>query len=121
MKLCTGGTFSNLYGSGGEVVAHSSVFARHGSSPAISPPFQLRITLIRKMPIENAMRKEDTVMIMLVVAHAGLAYVAMRRGMPSRPSVCMIRKVPLKPMKRVQKFHSPSVRLSRRPVIFGNQ
>src|SRR4029077_2775164 len=121
MKLCTGGTLSKLYGGGGDVVAHSSVFACHGSSPAISPPVQLRMTLIRKMPIEIAIRKEDTVMIMLVVAHAGFAYVAMRRGMPSRPSVCMIRNVPLKPMNRVQKFHSPRFRLSILPVIFGNQ
>jgi len=45
----------------------------------------------------------------------------MRRGMPSRPSVCMIRNVPLKPMNTVQKFHSPSLLLSKRPVIFGNQ
>ena len=62
---------------------------------------------------------------MAVIVLAGLAltfaYVAIRRGMPSRPSVCMIRKVPLNPMNSVQKFHSPSLRLSNRPVIFGNQ
>src|ERR1700682_1707389 len=121
MKLRTGGTRSKLYGGGGDEVAHSSVLPRQGSSPAISPPFQLRTTLIRNSSTEKAMRKDETVMIMFVVAHAGLAYVAMRRGIPSSPSVCMIKKVPLKPMKRVQKFHSPRVRLSILPVIFGNQ
>src|SRR6266851_9677669 len=121
MKLRTGGTRSKLYGGGGEVVAHSRVLAFQGSLPAISPPYQLRMTLMKKRRTENAIRNDDTVMIRLVVAHAGLAYVAMRRGIPSSPSVCMIRKVPLKPTKSVQKFHSPSVRLSRRPVIFGNQ
>src|SRR6266446_5342994 len=121
MKLCTGGTLAKLYGGGGEVVAHSRVLPCHGSSPAISPPFQLRMTLMKKSRTENAIRNDDTVMIMLVVAQAGLAYVAMRRGIPSNPSVCMIRNVPLKPMKSVQKFHSPRVRFRRRPVIFGNQ
>src|SRR5712692_4506807 len=121
MKLRTGGTRSKLYGGGGEVVAHSRVFARHGSLPATSPWFQLRTMLMRKRSTENAIKNDDAVMIRLVAAHAPLLYVAMRRGMPSRPSVCMIRKVPLKPMNRVQKFHSPSVLFKSRPVIFGNQ
>src|SRR5947209_12867551 len=73
MKLRTGGTLSKLYGGGGEVVAHSSVLARQGSLPAISPPYQLRITLMKKSRTENAIRNDDTVMIMLVVAQAGLA------------------------------------------------
>src|SRR4029077_6388089 len=47
MKLRTGGPLSKLYGGGGELVAHSSVFARQGSLPAISPPYQLRITLMK--------------------------------------------------------------------------
>src|SRR5712671_7859011 len=121
MKLWIGGTRSKLYGGGGDVVAHSSVLPCHGSSPAISPPFQLRTTLIRNNRTEKAIKKDETVMIMLVVAQLALAYVAMRRGIPSSPSVCMIRKVPLNPTKSVQKFHSPSLRLSMWPVIFGNQ
>src|SRR5262245_33898237 len=35
--LRTTGTLSKLYSGGGEVVAHSSVHASHGSSPAFSP------------------------------------------------------------------------------------
>src|SRR5215813_11897157 len=35
--LRTSGTVSKLYSGGGEVVAHSSVHASHGSSPACSP------------------------------------------------------------------------------------
>src|SRR5229473_3044959 len=121
MKLRTGGTFAKLYGGGGEVVAPSRVLPCHGSSPAISPLRQLRMTLMKKSSTEKAMRNDDVVMIALVVAQAGLAYVAMRRGIPSKPSVCMIKNVPLKPMNSVQKFHSPSVRLNKRPVILGNQ
>src|SRR5437588_12632977 len=121
MKLRTGGTRSKLYGGGGDVVAHSSVLPCHGSLPAISPWFQLRTMLIRKISTEIAMRNDEMVMIRLVVAHEALAYVAIRRGMPSRPSVCMMRKVPLKPMKVVQKCHSPSFLSSSLPVIFGNQ
>src|SRR5712692_1048222 len=121
MKLRTGGTFAKLYGGGGDVVAHSRVLPCHGSSPAISPLLQLRTMLMKKSSTEKAIRNDDVVMIALVVAQAGLAYVAMRRGIPSSPSVCMIKNVPLKPMKSVQKFHSPRVRFSRRPVILGNQ
>src|SRR6266566_5451617 len=73
MKLRTGGTRSKLYGGGGEVVAHSRVLPCQGSLPAISPWFQLWITLMRNSRIENAIKKDEIVMIMLVVAHAGLA------------------------------------------------
>src|SRR4029077_2086847 len=108
MKLRTGGTRSKLYGGGGEVVAHSSVLACQGSSPATSPPLQLLTMLMMNRPTEMAIRNEEIVMIRFVVAHASLLYVAIRRAMPSRPSVCMIRKVPLNPINKVQKFHSPS-------------
>src|SRR2546430_13565374 len=105
MKLRTGGTRSKLYGGGGDVVAHSSVLPCHGSLPAISPWFQLRTMLIRKTSTEIAMRKDEMVMIRLVVAQEALAYVAIRRGMPSRPSGCMMRKVPLKLVKWVERCH----------------
>src|SRR5205823_2555130 len=36
-RLVVTGTVSKLYGGGGEVVAHSSVQASHGSSPAGAP------------------------------------------------------------------------------------
>src|SRR3979409_176503 len=75
MKLRTGGTRSKLYGGGGDVVAHSSVLPCHGSSPAISPPCQLRTTLMRNSRTENAIRKDEIVMIRLVVPQPGLAYV----------------------------------------------
>src|SRR2546428_11772713 len=107
MKLRAGGTRSKLSGGGGEVVGHSKVLPRHGSLPAISPWPQLWTTLIRSTRIENAMRNDEMVMITFVVAHAGLAYVQMRRGMPSRPSGCMIRKVPVEPTKTDQKIHPP--------------
>ena len=45
----------------------------------------------------------------------------MRRGMPSKPSVCMGRKPMLKPRNIVQKFHLPSRSFISRPVILGNQ
>src|SRR5205814_6179784 len=54
MKLRTGGTRSKLYGGGGEEVAHSRVLAAHGSSPATSPPLQLRTTLTRNSSTEKA-------------------------------------------------------------------
>src|SRR5579864_6495808 len=79
MKLRTGGTRSKLYGGGGEEVAHSSVLACQGSSPAISPWRQLRTTLMRNSSTENAIRNDEMVMIRLVVAHSVLVYVAMRR------------------------------------------
>src|SRR5947209_637400 len=113
MKLRTGGTRSKLYGGGGDVVAHSRVLPSQGSSPATSPWFQLWTTLIRKMRTASAIKNEERVMIMFVSAHASLEYVQMRRGMPSRPSVCMIRNVPLKPMKVSQKCHSPSARFNK--------
>src|SRR5205807_6803767 len=91
MKLRTGGTRSKLYGGGGEVVAHSSVLPFHGSLPAISPWFQLWTTLIRKSRIENAIRNDEIVMIMFVVAQAGLAEVQMPRGMPSNPDAGTVR------------------------------
>ena len=37
----TGGTSAKLYAGGGEVVAHSSVQACHGLSPAIAPLLRL--------------------------------------------------------------------------------
>jgi hypothetical protein len=61
-----------VVGRGGDVVAHSRGVALPGSLPAISPPFQLRTTLIRNRRIENAIRNEEKVMIRLVAAHAGL-------------------------------------------------
>ncbi len=41
----TRGIASKLLTAGGEVVNHSSVFAFHGSGPAIAPRFRLRRTL----------------------------------------------------------------------------
>ena len=70
MKLRTGGTRSKLYGGGGEVVAHSRVLPPQGSLPAISPPCQLLTILIRNSRTENAIRNDETVMIVLVAAHA---------------------------------------------------
>src|SRR5436305_7858940 len=121
MMLRRGGPPPGFWCRGGGDVRRAAVTGGHGSVPAISPWPQLWTTLIRSTRIENAIRNDEMVMITFVVAHAGLAYVQMRRGMPSSPSVCMIRKVPLKPTNTVQKFHSPRVRLSRRPVILGNQ
>src|SRR5438445_8037427 len=72
MKLRTGGTRSKLYGGGGEVVAHSSVLACHGSSPATSPPLQLETMLMMNSSTENAIRNEETVMMRFVAAHASL-------------------------------------------------
>src|SRR2546427_11998941 len=103
MKLRTGGTRSKLYGGGGEVAAHSKGLPRHGSLPAISPWPQLWTTLIRSTRIENAMRNDEMVMITFVVAHAGLAYVQMRRGMRSRPPGCTRQKVPFEPTNPTQK------------------
>ena len=45
----------------------------------------------------------------------------MRRGMPSRPIECWMRKVTWKPMNISQKLVFPRPSFSRRPVIFGNQ
>src|SRR2546428_14135599 len=97
MKLRAGGTRSKLSGGGGEVVAHSRVLPRHGSLPAISPWPQLWTTLIRSTRIENAIRNDEMVMITFVVAHAGLAYVQMRRGMPSCPGGGLFGNAPLRP------------------------
>ena len=45
----------------------------------------------------------------------------MRRGMPLRPAECWIRNVRWKPTNISAKPTLPSVSLSIRPVIFGNQ
>jgi hypothetical protein len=45
----------------------------------------------------------------------------MRRGMPSRPAECWIRKVVWNPMNTKPKDHLPRPSDSIRPLIFGNQ
>ena len=45
----------------------------------------------------------------------------MRRGMPARPSWCIGKNVMLNPMNMSVNWILPSVSLSIRPVIFGNQ
>ena len=54
------------------MVAHSSVLACHGSSPAISPALQLETTLMMNSSTENAIRNDETVMMRFVVAHVSL-------------------------------------------------
>src|SRR5439155_15184640 len=61
--LRTGGTLSKLYAGGGEVVAHSSVLACHGSADARRPPLTLIATLIRKSRMADAIMKAPMVAI----------------------------------------------------------
>ena len=56
-----GGRRSKLWGGGGELVAHSSVFPSHGSSPAGSPLMNVAITLIRNGMMLTATMKAPTV------------------------------------------------------------
>src|SRR5204862_4756306 len=55
------GRWSKLYGGGGEVVAHSSVFASHGSSPAGWPPRSDENTFQISGSIDRAIVKPPTV------------------------------------------------------------
>src|SRR5258706_14927176 len=57
----TGGTFSKLCGDGGDVVAHSSVHASHGLSPAFSPRLRLQRMLPTKTSTDSAMTNAPTV------------------------------------------------------------
>ncbi len=50
-----------------------------------------------------------------------VVYTDTRRGIPTRPTQCIGKKVRLSAMKVPQKWSRPSVSLYIRPVIFGNQ
>ena len=61
----TSGTTSKLFSGGGELVNHSSVFAFHGSGPAITPTFRLRATLTIVTSTPEASMNEPIVEIKL--------------------------------------------------------
>ena len=118
----TRGTVSKLFCGGGDWVNHSSVFAFHGSGPAIAPCLRLRsaLTAVTRMPTPRM--KAPIVEIRLKVARLPTsAYSGIRRGMPSRPIECWTRNVVWKPISIVQKLILPSFSSIIRPVIFGNQ
>ena len=111
-----------MYGGGGDVVAHSSVLACHGSSPAMRRFCRERRTLMKKTTIETAIRYEPMVEMRFNVPQPRSAvYSAIRRGMPRMPRMCMGKKVRLNPISISQKWSRPSPSRSRKPVIFGNQ
>src|SRR5215212_6660574 len=117
-----GGTCTKLWGGGGEVVAHSSVQARHGLGPAGSPLRRLDVTFQISTNRARPVKKTPMVEIRLSSPQPGRSgYVATRLGIPISPSMCCTKNVILKPIKLSQKFILPSRSLSMRPVIFGNQ
>src|ERR1035437_8959911 len=61
----TSGTTSKLFSGGGDVVNHSSVFAIHGSGPAITPTLRLRATFTIVTITPLARMKEPIVEIAL--------------------------------------------------------
>src|ERR1700735_1087509 len=82
-RLRTGGTRSKLWGLGGDVVAHSSVHASHGLSPATAPFRRLLTMLATKRSVDSAMMNAPTVDAMLSAPHPGRSgYVKTRRGIP---------------------------------------
>src|SRR5205814_6072047 len=71
-------------GGGGDVVAHSSVNASHGSSPAISPERRLRTRFTKKTTIATARIAAPIVEMKLSGPQPVLAaYVNTRRGIPA--------------------------------------
>src|SRR5690606_11183353 len=121
-RLRTVGIRAKLYGGGGDVVAHSSVYAPHGFSPAGTPRRQLRNRFHAKTRTAAAWMNAPTVSMKLSVPGlSSSGYVKMRLGIPSSPTKCMGKNVRFTPMKRSQKFHFPSRSSIKRPVIFGNQ
>ena len=57
----TRGIVSKLLTGGGDSVNHSSVFAFHGSGPALTPTFSERTTLITVSPMPSARMNEPIV------------------------------------------------------------
>ena len=62
-SLRMGGSRSKLYAGGGEEVAHSSVFASHGSSPTRSPLIRVATTFTRNGRMLTAIMKAPIVEI----------------------------------------------------------
>src|SRR5690606_2217207 len=60
-RLRTVGMYAKLYGAGGDVVAHSSVYAPHGLSPAGAPRRQLRSRFHAKTSTPAAWMNAPTV------------------------------------------------------------
>src|SRR5215208_4627356 len=90
----TRGMTSKLFSGGGDGVNHSSVFAFHGSGPAITPVLSDRTTLTTVSMMPTASSHDPTEEIALKVDHPdAVVYSYTRRGIPSRPAECWIRKV----------------------------
>src|SRR5437763_9604420 len=121
-KLRTVGITSKLCLGGGDVVNHSSVFARHGSGPAGRPLRMLTIALYTVISTPSARMNEPIVEARLYPWREPVAwYSNTRRGMPDIPAECCGRNVRLKPITITQNDSFPRPSDMSRPVIFGNQ
>src|SRR5206468_11764934 len=88
-RLRIGGSASKFSCGGGEVVAHSSVHAFHGLSPAGFPRIKLVTKFHTRRMDAAVMKNAPIVETMFIQAQPGKSgYVKVRRGMPANPSTC---------------------------------
>src|SRR5699024_433079 len=121
-RLRTGGILVKLLGFGGEDVAHSSVQASHGSSPASGCFFRVIHRFHRKTSTAMAIIKAPAVEIKFRVPKPGKpGEVNSRRGMPIRPKKCCTKSVRLKPITKSRNISVPHWSERNRPLILGNQ
>src|SRR4029450_4566789 len=94
-----GGSAWKFLCGGGEVVAHSSVHAFQGLSPAGFPRKRLFTKSHTNRIDPAAMKNAPIVETMFIQVQPGKSgYVNVRRGIPANPSTCWIMKVRLKPI-----------------------
>src|SRR6266513_6241208 len=113
---------AKLYGGGGEGIVHSSVPPRKGSGPAGAPRKRLQARLAKIITRPTVRMKAPIVSARLYASHPRPgAYVYTRRGIPSKPTMCMGKKVSAVPTNVTQNDACAQRSWYIRPVTFGNQ
>src|SRR4029078_1537119 len=116
---------AKLYSGGGDGIDHSSDRPSHGVSTSACGSRGLRcvkITVTKKMSTERADMNDPMVSMKFRTSQPIPGwYRYVRRGMPMRPTMCIGKKVRLKPMSISQKFHLPRRSSSILPNAFGHQ